>query len=311
VDFQRVARVAAAAGVVTECLIRVANTASGASGLRMTGAPTQLAVESADLFAHPERFADLPGATVVGAHFFPVSNAASEDGLTDEIVSSIRLAARLRGAGYRMFHVDLGGGFGSPYACPGQRPSYPRLRERLEVELDGQLPGWRAGRPSVAFESGRYLVGDCGRLVCSVSDVKDRGGRRFVLLDSGINHLGGLSGLGRTLPAAIPLAVSGASTVDYPDSGRATLTGPLCTPADVLSRVAPVGHLTPGKLVVFPHVGAYGLTASLLAFLSRATPAEVVACGARVVSVSRLVTERTWSVRPGSGSDGSLAGSVG
>jgi diaminopimelate decarboxylase len=290
VDFQRVAWVAAVAGVVAECLVRVATTAGGAGGLRMTGAPTQFAVDPDDLFAHPERFADLPGATLVGAHFFSVSNVAGEDDLIDELVGGIRTAARMRRAGYRMHHVDLGGGFASPYARPGERPRYPRLRERLEVELDGRLPGWRTGRPAVAFESGRYLVGDCGRLLCSVSDVKDRAGRRFVLLDGGINHLGGLSGLGRMLPAATPLAAP------HPDAGPATLTGPLCTPADVLSRAAPVGHLVPGQLVVFPHVGAYGLTASLLAFLSRPSPTEVVMRGTQVVSASRLVCERTWSV---------------
>jgi diaminopimelate decarboxylase len=45
--------------------------------------------------------------------------------------------------------------------------------------------------------------------------------------------------------------------------------------------------------VVFPNVGAYGLTASLLGFLSRPAPAELVLRGDRVVSATRLRWDRS------------------
>jgi diaminopimelate decarboxylase len=108
----------------------------------------------------------------------------------------------------------------------------------------------------------------------------------FLLLDSGINHLGGIGGLGRVLrPSAAPV-VSGAEI-------RATIVGPLCTPADVLGRDVPTGDVVEGAPVVFPNVGAYGLTASLLGFLSRPTPVEVVLRGDEVVSATRLGLVRT------------------
>ncbi|MFC4015608.1 type III PLP-dependent enzyme [Nonomuraea purpurea] len=287
-DFARVAQAASDSGVTARCLLRLATSPTGPAGLRLAGAPSQFGMEAAGLLAEPGRFADTDGARVVGLHFFPASNVPDEDGLMSAFTAAIALAASLRESGLRLDQVNLGGGFSAPYARPGERPRHPGLRRRLSAELDARLPGWRTGRPVIAFESGRHLVGGCGRLICTVADVKTRGEHTFVLLDSGVNHLGGLSGIGRMLPGAVPLADGGTS------GGLVTFAGPLCTTADVLSRRAPAGPLSPGDFVVFPNVGAYGLTASLVAFLGRAAPAELVLRGTEIVSVSHLTISRTY-----------------
>ena len=134
--------------------------------------------------------------------------------------------------------------------------------------LDGSLQGWRQGSPRVAFESGRYLVGGCGTLICAVQDVKNSKGRTYVVLDSGINHLGGMSGLGRVLrtkPEIIRLGDSESTDIGH----KADIVGPLCTPLDSLARDASTPELTPGDLVAIANVGAYGLTGSLIDSLVR------------------------------------------
>jgi diaminopimelate decarboxylase len=298
VDYHRIAATAAAAGVTADCLVRV-NTlrAKGASGLRMSGTATQFGVDVAVLAEHPELFTTRPGGRVVGLHFFSVSNASSEAVIAEEMCASIATAAQLRvDPGIDLRVLDLGGGFAAPYAREGHLPDYRRLRRRVESGLDAHLPGWRAGEPAVAFESGRYLVGSCGRLLVQVADVKRSQDRTFVVLDSGINHLGGLSGLGRLMPVAatvLPATTRGA----WPDrevavEGRATMVGPLCTPADVLARDAVVGAVASGDLVAIPNVGAYGLTASLVGFLSRPVAAEVVLRGGSPVDASRVELRR-------------------
>jgi diaminopimelate decarboxylase len=290
-DLRRVAGVCAGNGTTVDCLIRVNTGVSGPSGLRMSGMGSQFGVLPADL-DDAGWIEQLPGARVVGAHFFPMSNAHDEDALLSEFLGSMRVAARLRDeAGLPMSVVDLGGGFAAPYAAPGSLPRYPRLQGTLEAGLDTYLPGWRDGSPEVVFESGRYLVAGCGSLVCTVTEVKRAGGKNIVLLDSGINHLGGMSGLGRFLrPAATPRPVTSAQHDEPLD--RATVVGPLCTPADVLGADVVVGAVAEGEAVVVENVGAYGLTASLLAFLSRPAPTEVVVCGGNVVSGSRIAVRR-------------------
>ncbi|MEV4690565.1 type III PLP-dependent enzyme [Micromonospora echinospora] len=282
-DLQRVGKAASRLGTTADCIVRVNGAVAGASGLRMTGAATQFGIDVAEIPALKSQLHQVPGTRLVGTHFFPLSNARDEHSLLAEFRASIDTAA---GLCMPMSVVDLGGGFAAPYARPGERPRYADLRQGLESALDEKLPSWRSGGVEVAFESGRYLTGDCGTLVCTATELKRVKDRTFVLLDAGINHLGGMAGLGRLLrPQATPTPASGAaSTAATP----VTIVGPLCTPADVLGHNVPVGLLDTGSRVTFPNVGAYGLTASLVGFLSRSAPAEVVLDHDTVVSASRL-----------------------
>jgi diaminopimelate decarboxylase len=290
-DLWRLSRVAAAAGAVAECLLRI-NVAGavGRSGLRMTGTSSQFGVDIDEVLGDPSRFAALPGARVVGAHFFPLSNARDEESLAAEFLSSIAAAAQLRDeAGLEMSVVDLGGGFAAPYAQSGRRVRYLGLRGHLEPALDAHLPGWRDGAVEVAYESGRYLSGDCGHLICTITDVKRSKGRTYVVLDTGIHHLGGLAGLGRMLPVR-PTVISGDAP---PEPGEhVVLVGPLCTPADLMSRDAELADPQVGDILEIPNTGAYGLTASLIGFLGHRAPVELVMDGDVVVDASRLVLQR-------------------
>ncbi|WP_055526091.1 phosphopantetheine-binding protein [Streptomyces graminilatus] len=306
-DLDRIGAAADAHGVTADCVLRInAEGAPGQGGLRMTGGPSQFGFDLDDLAAHGARLL-VRGVRIIGMHFFPLTNARDEAGLLAELAQSVRTAARLRDElGIPLHLLDLGGGFAAPYATPGERPAYPGLRVALSAVLDEELPGWRDGEPVVAFESGRYLVGDSGRLVVTVTDVKNSRGNTYAVLDSGINHLGGLSGLGRLLPlSAQPLAAPGGTTDEATGDGEqpttVTLAGPLCTPADILARVAELPGLRPGDLLAFPNVGAYGLSASLLGFLGHPAPAELVVNGAETVSATRLALRR-HTVSPLTGS---------
>ena len=85
-------------------------------------------------------------------------------------------------------------------------------------------------------------------------------------------RLSGLRRLPPLVPALIP--VDGASPPG--DPVPTTVCGPLCTPLDVWARAVELPRLRPGDLLAVPNVGAYGLDASLLAFLGHPAPAEVV-----------------------------------
>ncbi|MFD8337925.1 type III PLP-dependent enzyme [Streptomyces solisilvae] len=295
-DYRRVAGVAADWGITAECLLRLnAGESHGSSGLRMTGTASQFGTDSAAVIAAPGLFAPMPGGRVIGMHFFALSNACDAEGLLASLVSSISEAARVhRASGLPLNCVDLGGGFAAPYAIEGERPDYSALREPLEAALDEHLPGWRRGETTVAFESGRHLVGGSGQLVCVVTDIKQSRGRTYVVLDTGINHLGGLAGLGRLLPMRAS-AVPTRSGHDSDDAAgdRATLVGPLCTPADVLARDTSLPNVGRDRLLTIPNVGAYGLTASLVGFLSRPLAAEVVLAAGATVDASRIELRRT------------------
>ena len=52
-----------------------------------------------------------------------------------------------------------------------------------------------------------------------------------------------------------------------------------------------------GDVLEISNVGAYGLTASLIAFLGHDTPTEIVLDGENIVDVSRLTIRRQTTLR--------------
>ncbi|HEY3606567.1 MAG TPA: type III PLP-dependent enzyme [Pseudonocardiaceae bacterium] len=288
-------RLAAAHRVTARCLLRINDdTPTPGQGLAMTGVPSQFGADSGWVLAEPERFADRPNARVIGLHLYMGTNLVHVDDLFDQFARSLHTAAKLtsvlgaQGAQIRV--LDLGGGFGAPFACAGAAVEFPGLRARLAALFDQRVPGWRDGLPEVVFESGRYLVGTAGTLLTRVLDVKQSQGRNIVVLESGINHLGGMSGL-RRLPPLVPTLVTVQPRLDATPI-PSTVVGPLCTPLDTWARNANLPPLAPGDLLAVPNTGAYGLQASLLAFLGHPMPAEAVIDGDQpgrpLTDVSRL-----------------------
>ncbi|MGK8488027.1 alanine racemase [Nocardia asiatica] len=276
------------------CLLRVNTGAADGGGLRMNGA-SQFGIDLEELRSGVRDAID-DSVSMDGLHFFPASSVVDPPTLLRSIERSIAVAAELQDrVGTPFTEIDLGGGFAAPFATAGGLIDYSGLREQLTSLLDGYLPDWRRGAPTVSFESGRYLVGAAGSLVCRVLDVKEVGGRHYAVLDAGINHLGGLSGLGRLLPLQAQLL----SLSDHDGDDReesVTFVGPLCTPMDTLSRNVRMPVPRIGDLLRVPNVGAYGLSASLVGFLSRALPWEAVVDGGELESLTRTELIRSAEV---------------
>ena len=291
-QLRAVGTAALASQVSVSCLLRINIGATGDGSLRMARTGSQFGTDLELALRTPDAYREVPGAAVIGLHFFPLSCATDETSLIASFAASIDAARRVQSAWRTEFtELDLGGGFAAPYARPGDPIRYDGLHAEVERLLDENLAGWRRSRPQVSFESGRYLVADCGELVCAVTDVKESGGRRFVVVDAGSNHLGGMSGLRRLMPVR-------AVVEPWPRRGggdvATTVAGPLCTPVDTVATSL-LPEVRPGDLLVVRNVGAYGPTASLLGFLGRPGPAEVVLGDGGAVSSAtalRLTRER-------------------
>jgi diaminopimelate decarboxylase len=143
----------------------------------------------------------------------------------------------------------------------------PLLSTRL-VDVVGK---W--GRDALlAFESGRFLAGPAGALVCRVVEVKFVDGRRFVLLDGGTNVCGLFSGTGSMKGFRLTTLRDG----EVVEGGEPShLCGPLCTPMDRLASSVP-SAAAPGDIVIWWNTGAYGRTAAPTGFLSFDPPREIV-----------------------------------
>ncbi|MFI6044495.1 type III PLP-dependent enzyme [Nocardia sp. NPDC051321] len=284
-QLQQLDRLATDLNARPAALLRLNPGTTGRAGLRMTGKASQFGFDPASLTQLEPHLDNLHSVDVSGAHMFSATNMVDEDALVESMEVSISQAARLRDM-IDLRYLDLGGGFAAPYATPGPRPSYPNLASRSADLLDRALPGWRAGHPEVLFESGRFITAGCGTLLCRVLDVKQSYGRTFVVVDAGVNHLGGLAATGRVIGAKMR------PTLNHGQPVSVDLVGPLCTPADILARDTTMTEPAPGDLVEIPNVGAYGLTTGLLGFLSHPLPVELALRRDEIVSATRIHLHR-------------------
>lgn len=274
--------------------------------IRMGGVGSRFGIDQDFLV---EGLADVAGSagpiSIQGLHFFLASNVRDVSDLLSIHRRALQVAAELKELGHDVSVLDLGGGFGAPFAVPGSKWSLDDFRDQIESSLDEYHRGWRSGSPALIFEAGRYVAGTAGWLLSQVVEVKGSGDARVIILDSGIHHLGGMSALGRTLPAEIrPVALSARADAD---AQHASVVGPLCTPLDRWARGAVLPLVEPGDFLAVPNVGAYGLTASLVSFLSHPAPVEVAVEGGAVVSASRVSVGRepVLDYAPGFGPGGS------
>jgi diaminopimelate decarboxylase/aspartate kinase len=142
--------------------------------------------------------------------------------------------------------IDVGGGLGVP-----ERPDQAGVDL---ARLDTLLLAVRAEHPQleVWLEPGRYLVAAAGVLLARVTQLKAKGGVRFVGVTTGMNSL-----IRPALYGAYH-EIANLSRADEPATELVSIVGPICESADVLGhdRLLPVTH--EGDVLVIANAGAYG-----------------------------------------------------
>jgi len=117
----------------------------------------------------------------------------------------------------------------------------------------------------ISVDSARTLDG------LLVQRVKRSRGRNIIITESGMN------GFSRPVFMRVQHPVRLLDKLDRPVAGRFDVCGPICTPLDCLARDVELPEPEPGDPLGFFLAGAYGYTMSLLDFMSRRAPAEVLA----------------------------------
>ena len=198
--------------------------------------------EAADLYRLAMR---LPGVEPVGLHL----HIGSQIGRLEPFEAAYRrgadLFAELRAAGVPLRRLDLGGGFGVRYSDEPriEAPSLAALVRRVVDGLDCDL----------LLEPGRALVAEAGVILARVIYLKQAGGRRFLVLDSGMHVLLRPAMYGAHHPV-LPVV---APSPDVPLVAM-DVVGPICESSDVHARDTMLPELAAGDLVALTGAGAYG-----------------------------------------------------
>jgi diaminopimelate decarboxylase len=260
-------------GEVARCVLRVnPDIDAGTHAKISTGkADNKFGVAFDQAEAIYAQLSNLDGIDLRGLALHIGSQLMSLDPLEQAFEKVGGLLERLRGAGHRVTHVDLGGGLGIPYKDGDEPPSpaeYGAMVARVTKGWDVQL----------AFEPGRVIAGNAGVLLTRVVRVKRSGNRDpFVIVDAAMNDLArpALYGAWHDFFAVKP---NGARMT-------ANIVGPICETGDTFATGRETDALEAGELAVFRTAGAYGATMAS-SYNSRGFVAEVLVDGERFAVVA-------------------------
>lgn len=275
-EAERVSKISNRLGVQANVAVRV-NPAGEAEGgaMRMGGRPAPFGVDEETLDSVLDVVLGDSVLKFRGIHLFAGTQILDAATLVNQYRHGLEVARHVAKYGGGPLHtVDFGGGLGIPYFAHEKELDLEQLHSGLaslfaQVEAETIFEGTQ-----FLVEPGRFLVGEAGIYVARVNDIKVSRGKKFLILDGGMNHHLAASGnLGQTIKRNYPVALL--NKLDAHGEETVDVVGPLCTPLDTLARNVVLPRAEIGDLFGIFQSGAYGRSASPLGFLSHPAPPEV------------------------------------
>ncbi|MGQ0428574.1 MAG: hypothetical protein ACT4UQ_01385 [Gammaproteobacteria bacterium] len=182
------------------------------------------------------------GARVGGLHSHGGSGSFDPAHWTDAARALAAAAPRFPSARV----LNLGGGLGVP-----ERTSQAPLDL---AAFDTALAQFRVSHPGfdLWLEPGRFLVAEAGVLLARVTQIKGKGGRRYVGVATGMNSL-----LRPALYGARHEIVN-LTRLGEPPAGPCTVVGPICESGDVLGEDCALPICEEDDVLLIAAAGAYG-----------------------------------------------------
>ena len=188
----------------------------------------------------------LPGLRPTGVQAHIGSQITDPAVLAETARELAQLALALLDSGFLLETLDVGGGVGiATDEEPGLSPEAYAAAVLPEV----------VGLPlRILIEPGRAISGPAGALLTRVLDVKENGGKLFVVTDAGMNDLIRPALYGAEHPIDAVIARGQMCVAD--------VVGPVCESSDVFARDKKMDRPREGDLLAIRDAGAYGFAMS-------------------------------------------------
>ena len=275
-EVERIAVIARRRNVRARVALRVNPSGEAEGGaMRMGGRPAPFGVDEESMDEVVDRLVSFSELDFRGIHLFTGTQILDVEILINQYLKGFEIAAHIAARLKTSLHtLDFGGGFGIPYFPHEKELDLQKLREALNTLLTAMHRDPLISGLHLFVEPGRFLVGEAGIYVCRVQDIKVSRGKKFLIVDGGMNHHLAASGnLGQTIKRNYPVGIL--NKLGHQDVEIVDVAGPLCTPLDVIARGISLPRAEVGDVFGVFQSGAYGRSASPLGFLSHAAPPEV------------------------------------
>ncbi len=155
----------------------------------------------------------------------------------------VSLSREIGGMGY----IDIGGGLGISY----NNENFPSISD-FAKEI---TPIIKNSPFKLILEPGRSIVGNSGCLVARVLYLKETKGKRFIVVDAGMNDLIRPT-LYNSFHRILPQKLKDEHEI------VADIVGPLCEEGDFLAREMKIAQVSQSDLLCIMDAGAYGFSMS-------------------------------------------------
>lgn len=277
-EFENIARLARAAGKPVRCALRVNPDVDPKTHTYTTTGKKEtkfgVDIERAERFFAAygrDEFARIPA-----IHLHIGSPVLSAEPYVQAIHKALTLIEKLRGQGYAIDTLDIGGGFGADYVHD-QSPVAAEYAKAIVPLLKG------AGL-HVIIEPGRQISCNAGVLLTAVQYVKAGGDKQFVIVDAAMTDLirpALYDGWHFIYPAVLghgePAPVR-AKDFAPPGAVKVDVVGGVCESSDFLGKERMLPPTRRGDLLAVFSAGAYGFTMSSQ-YNARPRAAEVLVEG--------------------------------
>jgi diaminopimelate decarboxylase len=205
-----------------------------------------------------------------GIHIYVGSQILESEVLLENIENTLKIAFNAaKKFGLPLKYINFGGGLGVPY-----NESEPEFDvEKFGNGLTALISKVETKSDNISFilELGRFLVSEAGMFLTKVISVKKSRGKKYVIVDGGINHAFLPIRMNKNYPIFL------ANKMDCTDfKDNFIVGGPLCTSMDVFTNEVKLPPVEMNDIICIGNSGAYGFSASMLYFLSAPMPAEVI-----------------------------------
>ncbi len=213
------------------------------------------------------RAAQLPGLRPMGIAVHIGSQITSLAPFELAFARVAELARGLRAEGFALETIDLGGGLGIRYRneTPPEVEDYAAMVKGVTDDLGLRL----------AFEQGRWIVGNAGVLVSRVLYLKEGATRHFLIQDAAMNDLA-RPALYDSWHEIVPVRAPRRDAAHAP----CDVVGPVCETGDSFAVQRSLPPVEPGELLAILSAGAYGAVMSS-SYNTRLPVPEVMVRGER------------------------------
>lgn len=169
---------------------------------------------------------------------------------------------------------NIGGGWGIKYSSNDNEFDHKAFKKDV-------LPILKSMDLYIILELGRYIIAPSALLLSKVLRVKERKGKKFVVLDAGMNDL--------IRPSLYSAYHEILALNEEKEEFIADIVGPLCEDGDFFARSRKIRKVKTGDLVVIGDVGAYGFSMSSN-YNARLRAAEVLVHNGETILIRKRET---------------------